>query len=126
MEIKCNKTSIETNDGVIFGIGARIRIQFEAKQPEFPYSGNGMIGIINSFNNDGIMLNNNTYGLTFVYFSRIFLMKHISDFENFENTPFYNDEEKKFWLTHWMTKDGIKKKTKEEIEMLENFFKNNP
>ena len=43
--------------------------------------------------------------------------------ENLDNTPYFDEEEKEFWRTHWMTRDGIKEKTPEDIKMLEEFFK---
>lgn len=42
--------------------------------------------------------------------------------ETLDNVPYFDDEEKEFWRTHWCTKDGIKEKTEEDIKMLKDFF----
>ena len=58
-----------------------------------------------------------------ILLSDIYKMRTRENNEDLNNTPYFDDEEKEFWRTHWITKDGIKEKTPEEIKELEKFFK---
>lgn len=55
--------------------------------------------------------------------SDIFKIRMAKEDENLNNTPYFDDEEREFWKTHWVTKEGIKEKTSEDIKELEEFFK---
>lgn len=58
-----------------------------------------------------------------IFLSDICKMRIRENNEDLNNAPYFDDEEKEFWRTHWITKDGIKEKTPEEIKELEKFFK---
>lgn len=103
-----------------FCINDRVRIQYEAKQKEFPYSGGGIIGHIKDIFHDSFIVTN-FWGDKEIQYNEVFIIKRVDEYENFENTPYINDEECEFWRTHWYTKDGLKKKTEEDIKYLEEF-----
>ena len=52
-------------------------------------------------------------------FGEIGKIRHILVNEDLNTAPFFDDEEREFWRTHWMTRDGLKEKTPEDIAMLE-------
>ena len=108
-----------TTDHKTFKIGDRVRVQFVAKKyPEYPYSGGGVIGFIKAINHDSFVVNKRI-----VAFNDVYIVKKVDEAETFETVPNINDEEREFWRTHWITKDGIKKKTAEDLKMLEEFNK---
>lgn len=113
---------IMTNTYHVFNIGDRVRIQYyPKKEKEYPYSGGGIIGKIKAISHNSLTIES-SFADKLVTFDEIFIIKKVSDEENFDNTPYIDDEEREFWRTHWHTKDGIKEKTAEDIKMLEAFF----
>ena len=112
-----------SDDYHTFMLGDRVRVQFyPEKEKKYPYSGSGMIGKIAAIYHDSFLIKNNMMH-RIVRFTEVFIIKKVDDKENFDNTPYINDEEREFWRTHWITKDGIKKKTAEDSKMLEEFNK---
>lgn len=112
-----------TTDYKTFKIGDRVRVQFVAKKyPEYPYSGGGVIGHIKSINYNSFVIDY-VLDTKVIEFDDIYIIKKVDDAETFDTVPNINDEEREFWRTHWITKDGIKKKTAEDSKMLEEFNK---
>lgn len=112
-----------TTDYKTFKIGDRVRVQFVAKKyPEYPYSGGGVIGVITAINHDSFVVDF-VLDKRVVAFDDVYIIKNVGETETFETVPNINDEEREFWRTHWITKDGIKKKTAEDLKMLEEFNK---
>lgn len=110
-----------TNTCHIFDIGDRVRIQYyPKKEKEYLYSGGGIIGKIKQIFHDSFIVEN-SLDERLVMLEDVFIIKKISEDENFDNTPYIDDEEREFWRTHWHTKDGIKEKTAEDLKMLEEF-----
>lgn len=110
-----------TNTFHVFSVGNRVRVQlYPKKEKEYPYSGNAMIGKIKDIFHNGFIIENGIIAKP-IMFGDIFIIRNADENESFDNTPYINDEEREFWRTHWMTKDGIKEKTAEDLEMLKNF-----
>lgn len=113
------KSSIPREKYVIYNdenfyIGDEVRILYTN------YEG-GIIGWIDNIDGDGVGIRNEISG-KYVLFSKIQKMRHTKENETFDTVPYYDEEEREFWRTHWCTKDGIKEKTEEDIKMLEEFF----
>lgn len=53
----------------------------------------------------------------------MFIIKIVDEHETFDTVPNINDEEREFWRTHWFTRDGIKRKTRKELRILEKYDK---
>lgn len=99
-----------SDDYHAFTIGDRVRIQFyPTEEKQYPYSGGGMIGKIAAIYYDSFLIKTSMTD-RIVRFTEVFIIKKVDDKENFENTPYINDEEREFWRTHWYTPDGIKVK----------------
>lgn len=96
-----------------FYIGNEVRILY--------VNHNGIIGWIYNIDADGVDIRNEI-GIKYIPFSEIKKMRHTKENEDLDTVPYYDEEEKEFWRTHWCTKDGIKEKTEEDIKMLEEFF----
>lgn len=99
-----------------FYIGDKVRIQY----PEWR---GGVIGNIHDIFSDSISIDVETIGIKNIPFDIIWKMRRVERNENFDTVPYYDAEEKEFWRTHWITKDGIKEKTEEDIKMLEEFHR---
>lgn len=106
---------VSFNDEVKFYIGDKVRIQY----PE--YRG-GIIGTISYIYDDYLKVHVKDIGYFDIHFSKIQKMRRAECYEDFNTVPYYDAEEKEFWRTHWITKDGIKEKTPEDIKMLDDFF----
>ena len=110
-----------SDDYHAFTIGDRVRIQFyPTEEKQYPYSGGGMIGKITAIYHDSFLVKT-SMNERYVKFTEVFIIKKVNDQENFENTPYINDEEREFWRTHWRTRNGIRKKSEEDISRLEEF-----
>ena len=103
-----------------FYIGERIRTVLK--------NYNAYIGEISEIHADSIVLHvpmfrgdNSTVK---IWLSDIEKLRRAEPNETFETVPYYDSEEKEFWRTHWYTRDGIKEKSQADIDMLEEFFKN--
>lgn len=108
-----------TNNNEVYKIGDRVRVQFVAKKyPQYPYSGGGIIGNIKQIYHDYFVVNNRK-----VDFDDVFIIKIVDEHETFDTVPNINDEEREFWRTHWFTRDGIKRKTRKELRILEKYDK---
>lgn len=108
-----------TNNNEVYKIGDRVRVQFVAKKyPQYPYSGGGIIGNIKQIYHDYFVVNNRK-----VDFDDVFIIKTVDEHETFDTVPNINDEEREFWRTHWFTRDGIKRKTRKELLILEKYDK---
>ena len=108
-----------TNNNDVYKIGDRVRVQFVAKKdPQYPYSGGGIIGNIKQIYHDYFVVNNRK-----VDFDDVFIIKTVDEHETFDTVPNINDEEREFWRTHWFTRDGIKRKTQKELRILEKYDK---
>lgn len=108
-----------TNNNEVYKIGDRVRVQFVAKKyPQYPYSGGGIIGNIKQIYHDYFVVNNRK-----VDFDDVFIIKTVDEHETFDTVPNINDEEREFWRTHWFTRDGIKRKTRKELRILEKYDK---
>lgn len=107
------------NNNEVYKIGDRVRVQFVAKKyPQYPYSGGGIIGNIKQIYHDYFVVNNRK-----VDFDDVFIIKTVDEHETFDTVPNINDEEREFWRTHWFTRDGIKRKTRKELLILEKYDK---
>ena len=104
------------NDEVKFFIGDKVRIQY----PEWR---GGVIGTILDIFADSLTVDIGIFGSENVPFSKIWKTRRAEHNEDFNTFPYYDAEEMEFWHTHWITKDGIKEKTKKDIKMLEDFHK---
>ena len=112
-----------SDDYHAFTILDRVRIQFyPTEEKQYPYSGGGMIGKIAAIHHDGFLVKT-SMNERYVKFTEVFIIKKVNDQENLDNTPYINDEEREFWRTHWQTRNGIKKKSEEDIRRLEEFCK---
>ncbi len=110
-----------TNTFHVFSVGNRVRVQlYPKKEKEYPYSGSGIIGKIKDIFHNGFIIENSIIAKP-IMFEDIFIIRNADENESFDNTPYINDEERAFWCTHWITKNGIKEKTAEDLEMLKNF-----
>lgn len=103
------------NDDVKFYIGDKVRIQY----PEWR---GGVVGDITDIRENSLSVDIGIFGTKEVPFEKIWKMRRAETNEDFNTVPYYDAEEKEFWRTHWITKDGIKEKTEEDIKMLEEFF----
>lgn len=61
----------------------------------------GIIGEIKDIRTDTVLIEDHV-----LLFSEIYKMKEVSREETFDNTPYFDEEEKEFWNTHWITKYG--------------------
>ena len=112
-----------SDDYHAFMIGDRVRIQlYPTIEKQYPYSGGGIIGKITVIHHDSFLIRT-SIDERYVKFTEVFIIKKVDDQENFDNTPYINDEEREFWRTHWQTRNGIKKKSEEDIRRLEEFCK---
>lgn len=115
-----------TDEYKTFNVGDYVRIQYypseENMKKGYLYSGGGIIGRVSQINHDRCYIANG-YDDREITFDRIFIIKKVDLKENFENTPYINDEEREFWRTYWYTRDGIKRRTAEDSKMLEEFNK---
>ena len=121
MTIKSNVSKPEeicvfTDDNTKFFIGDNVRIQY------VDWKG-GIIGKISDIFADNLVIYTGIMGERIVLFSEIQKMKKVALDETFDTVPFYDEEEAEFWRTHWVTREGIKEKTAEDIRMLEEFKK---
>lgn len=116
------KTNVPKNaelyvDNAVFSIGNRIRIAMKNRS--------GYIGEITEIKHDTITLRLN-FGSERenleLKISDIEKLRQAEPNETFDTVPYFDEEEREFWRTHWHTKDGIKEKTPEDIKMLEEFF----
>ena len=107
---------VSFNNKVKFYIGDKVRIQY------IEWRG-GVIGKILDIFPDSLNIDIKFFGSENVPFSKIWKMRRAEHNEDFNTVPYYDAEEKEFWRTHWITKDGIKEKTAEDIKMLEEFAK---
>lgn len=106
---------VSFNNEVKFYVGDKVRIQY------IDWRG-GVVGNIAGIFPDSIDIDIGVFGIKNVPFLKIWKMRRAEHNENFDTVPYYDAEEKEFWHTHWITKDGIKEKTPEDIKMLEEFF----
>lgn len=121
MTIKSNVSKPEEicvfmDDNTKFFIGDNVRIQY------VDWKG-GIIGKISDIFADSLAIYTSIIGERIVSFSEIQKMKKVALDETFDTVPFYDEEEVEFWRTHWVTREGIKEKTAEDIRMLEEFKK---
>ena len=107
---------VSFNGDIEFYIGDKVRIQY----PEWR---GGVVGKILDIFADSLTVDIGVFGSRNVPFSKIWKMRRAEYNEDFNTVPYYDAEEKEFWRTHWITKDGIKEKTAEDIKMLEDFHK---
>lgn len=108
MEITTNKPTVEKIfvGSEEFIKGDRVRVQLvPIEQPEYPFSGGGVIGQITAIHPDSFMVNDRL-----IPFDCVLLMRKAETWENFNTVPYYNEEERDFWETHWITPNGIEKK----------------
>lgn len=103
---------VSFNDEVKFYIGDKVRIQY----PEWR---GGVVGEILDIFSDSLTVDVGIFGRKHVPFSKIWKMRRAEHNEDFDTVPYYDAEEKEFWRMHWITKDGIKMKTEEDVKMLE-------
>lgn len=121
MTIKSNVPKPEeicvfTDDNTKFFIGDNVRIQY------VDWKG-GIIGKISDIFADSLVIYTSIMGERVVLFSEIQKIKKVALDETFDTVPFYDEEEAEFWRTHWVTREGIKEKTAEDIRMVEEFKK---
>lgn len=115
MEIKCNVPIVPRfwNDDFQFYVYDRVRVLTGSHGHEY-------IGQIRRIYADRFVLGMDGEEIT-VRFSQIDKIRFAASDESFDNTPYFDEEEKEFWRTHWLTRDGLKEKTPEDIRMLEEF-----
>lgn len=103
-----------TFSGGNFFIGDYVRIQYK------DWKG-GVIGVIDDIYPDSLEI---TSGILVkkVLFSEIEKLKKVPRSENFNTVPYYDEEDKEFWRTHWITPEGIKEKTEEDLKILEELY----
>ena len=108
-------------ENYLFSIGDRVRVQEKGSYPEYPYVGSGYIGVIKEISSRSLTIESDTAWPVTISFGDIFLMRHAEKDETFNNVPYYDEAEKAFWEDYWLTKDGVRKKTPEDKEMLRKF-----
>lgn len=62
----------------------------------------GIIGEIKDIRTETVLIDDRV-----LWFSEIYKMKEVSREETFDNTPWFDEEEKEFWRTYKITKNGI-------------------
>lgn len=99
-------------DGVLFERGHKVRVLTKKKQE--------YLGRVAGIEYDRFNLRFKDLELeAAIKFADVAKMRMAKPDEDLNSEPYFDDEEKEFWRTHWVTKDGIAEKTPEEIKMLE-------
>lgn len=107
------KPCLDTGNAKFF-VGDRIRVVLNS------YS--SYIGNISEIKANSIVLTFEMFDAKEIKLDEVYKLRRAEPGETFDAVPYYDEEEKEFWRTHWYTKDGIKEKTPGDIAMLEEFF----
>lgn len=116
MELRCNVPDVPRfwNDDSQFYVGDRVRVLFANHGKE-------LVGPIMEIRAHSFVV----YAMseTVVPYEEVVKIRLAADKEDLNTVPYFDEEEREFWRTHWHTRDGIKEKTPEDIAMLEEFEK---
>lgn len=98
------KYVVDTLTNETFKLFDRVRVLFEK------YSG-GAIGDIVKIDENEFLLMTTERTIVQIPYEKVLRLRKAVRAENFNNVPYYDEQEKEFWKTHHITKDGITKLT---------------
>lgn len=96
------KYIVDTSTNETFKLLDRVRVLFDK------YSG-GAIGDIVKINEDEFLLMTVERTIVHIQYEKVLKLRKAARDENFNNVPYYDEQEKEFWKTHRITRDGIRK-----------------
>lgn len=88
-------------NGNVFCIGDRVRVLMENKSE--------YIGEIHSISSDTFSIRT-CIDYVLIETEKVSKMRETEKGEDFNNTDYYDDEEREFWRTHWITRNGIEER----------------
>lgn len=98
------KNIVDTSTNETFKICDRVRVLFEK------YS-RGAIGAIVNIGENEFLLMTDERAIVLIPYEKVMKLRQAACSENFATVPYYDEQERKFWKTHSITKDGIQKLT---------------
>ena len=98
------KYIVDTSTNEIFKLLDRLRVLFVG------YSG-GTIGAVVEINENEFLLMTDERTIVHIPYEKVMKLRQAVCSENFDTVPYYDEQEREFWKTHCITKDGIQKLT---------------
>lgn len=102
--ISKEKYIVDTSTNETFKLLDRVRVLFEK------YS-MGAIGAVVEINENEFLLMTDERAIVHIPYEKVMKLRQAACSENFATVPYYDEQEREFWKTHCITKDGIQKLT---------------